>query len=203
MSRSRIAAFVALALVLGFEPSFAQPTTPNVPPDEQITPQDPDRPSALQPGDAFGEEVVLPERKIIYMKGKSNWETAFASLVKSFKSLHDYLDKQNIKTNGPAMAIYTQTDETGFEFEAALPLVDTPTNPPTGDIAVGQAPSGKALKFTHRGSYTSMETTYEAINDYFDDKGLEAKNLLVEEYSTDPTTASADSLVINVFVPIK
>jgi effector-binding domain-containing protein len=203
MSRSRIAAVIALALVLGFKTSLAQPATSNVPPEDKTTSQDPDRPSPLQPGDPFGEEVILPERTIIYMKGKSNWETAFVSLVKSFKSLHDYLNKQGIKTNGAAIAIYTQTDETGFEFEAALPVAETPTNPPTGDIAVGQAPSGKTLKFTHRGSYTSMETTYEAINDYFDDKGLEAKNLLIEEYSTDPTVVSADNLVISVFVPVK
>ena len=84
------------------------------------------------------------------------------------------------------MTIYTQTDDTGFSFQAALPIAEPPKDPPKGDIAVGPAPSGKALKFVHRGSYDAMDTTYEAITNYLDDKQLEAKDLFIEEYATDP-----------------
>ena len=66
-----------------------------------------------------------------------------------------------------------------------------PKNPPKGDIAVGQAPSGKALKFVHRGSYDAMDSTYEAITNYLDDKQLEAKDVFVEEYVSDPVKAAA------------
>ena len=163
----------------------------------------PAAPSPLQPGDAFGEEVTLPERTIVYLKGHSNWDAAFDTLVDAFKSLNEYLDKQGIKPNGPAMTIYTQTDDTGFQFEAAMPVAQAPANPPKGDIAVGQAPSGKALKFVHRGSYDAMDSTYEAITNYLDDKGLEAKDLFIEEYATDPVKTDPDKLVVNVFVPVK
>ena len=160
-------------------------------------------PAPLQPGDAFGEEVTLPERTIVYLKGHSNWDAAFDTLVDAFKSLNDYLDKQGIKPNGPAMTIYTQTDDTGFQFEAAMPVAEAPKNPPNGDIAVGQAPSGKALKFVHRGSYDAMDSTYEAITNYLDEKQLEAKDLFIEEYATDPVKTTEDNLVVNVFVPVK
>jgi effector-binding domain-containing protein len=147
--------------------------------------------------------VTLPERTIVYLKGHTNWDAAFEALVDAFKSLNEYLDKQGIKPNGPAMTIYTQTDDTGFSFEAAIPVAETPKNPPKGDIAVGQAPSGKALKFVHRGSYDAMDSTYEAITNYLDDKQLEAKELFIEEYASDPVTTSPDRLVVNVFVPVK
>ncbi|HEY5167082.1 MAG TPA: GyrI-like domain-containing protein [Pseudolabrys sp.] len=166
-------------------------------------PADPASPSPLQAGDAFGAEVTLPERTIVYLKGHTNWDAAFEALVDAFKSLNEYLDKQGIKPNGPAMTIYTQTDDTGFSFEAAIPVAETPKNPPKGDIAVGQAPSGKALKFVHRGSYDAMDSTYEAITNYLDDKQLEAKELFIEEYASDPVTTSPDRLVVNVFVPVK
>jgi effector-binding domain-containing protein len=163
----------------------------------------PASPSPLQPGDAFGEPVTLPERTIVYIKGHSNWDSAFETLVDSFKSLHEYLDKQNIKPSGPAITIYTQTDDTGFSFQAALPISQPPKEPPKGDISVGPAPSGKALKFVHRGSYDAMDTTYEAITNYLDDKQLEAKDLFIEEYATDPVTSDPSKLVVNVFVPVK
>ena len=160
-------------------------------------------PAPLQPGDAFGEEVTLPERTIVYLKGHSNWDAAFDTLIDAFKSLNEYLDKQGIKPSGAAMTIYTQTDDTGFQFEAAMPIAAAPANPPKGDIAVGQAPSGKALKFVHRGSYDAMDSTYEAITNYLDDRHLEAKDVFIEEYASDPVKASADNLVVNVFVPVK
>ncbi len=183
-------------------PSEAKPgeRMPPAPPPPMAGPA---TPSPLQPGDAFGEAVVLPERTIIYLKGHTNWDTAFDTLLDAFKSLNEYLDKQGIKPNGPAMTIYTQTDDTGFSFEAALPIAAAPANPPKGDIAVGQAPSGKALKFVHRGSYDAMDSSYEAITNYLDDKGLEARDLFIEEYVSDPGKTDPDKLVINVFVPLK
>ena len=163
----------------------------------------PGAPGPLQPGDAFGEPVTLPPKTIIYIKGHTNWDAAFDTLVDAFKSLNEYLDKQGIKPSGPAMTIYTQTDDTGFQFEAAMPIAAAPANPPKGDIAVGEAPSGKALKFVHRGSYDAMDSTYEAITNYLDDKRLEAKDLFIEEYATDPGKSDPNKLVVNVFVPVK
>jgi effector-binding domain-containing protein len=202
MSRSRLAAPIALALSLALAPiltpwpgaALAQPAA---------QPGAMGVPTALLPGDAFGEEVTLPERTVIYIKGHTNWDVAFDTLVDAFKSLHDYLNKQGLKPNGLALTVYTEPDDKGFQFQAALPVAELPKDPPKGDIAAGPAPSGKALKFVHRGSYDSMDTTYEAITNYLDDKRLDAKELFIEEYATDPTVADADKLVVNVFVPLK
>ena len=147
--------------------------------------------------------MTLPDRTLVFLKGHTNWDAAFDALKDAFKSLNEYLDKQGIKPNGPLITIYTQTDDTGFSFQAAAPVARAPANPPKGDIAVGQAPGGKALKFVHRGSYDSMDSTYEAITNYLDDKQLEAKDLFIEEYTTDPVKTEPNSLIINVFVPIK
>jgi effector-binding domain-containing protein len=182
----------ALAFAFGANSASAQKPPPTL-----------GAPAPLQPGDAFGEEVTLPERTIVYLKGHSKWDVAFDTLVDAFKSLNEYLDKQGIKPIGAAMTIYTQTDDSGFQFEAAVPIAAAPENPPKGDIAVGQAPSGRALKFVHRGSYDAMDSTYEAITNYLDDRHLEAKDAFIEEYSSDPVKANADNLVVNVFVPVK
>jgi len=209
MSRTRFVVPIAAALVLAAAPALGQPAPAKPGPGEQMPPaapakpDDPTVPQQLQRGDVFGEEVMLPQRTIVYLKGHTNWDTAFDTLVDAFKSLHEYLDKQGIKPNGLAMTIYTQTDDTGFQFEAALPVAETPKDPPKGDIAVGPSPAGKALKFVHRGSYDAMDSTYEAITNYLDDKQLEAKDLFIEEYATDPVAANMDKLVVNVFVPIK
>jgi effector-binding domain-containing protein len=198
---------LALACVLaaGLVAAQAQAPAPAKPGanDQMPAPNAKSSPSPLQPGDAFGEQVTLPERTIVYMKGHTNWDTAFDTLVDAFKSLQEYLDKQDVKPAGPAITIYTQTDDTGFSYQAALPVAQAPKDPPKGDISIGPAPSGKALKFVHRGSYDAMDSTYEAITNYLDDKQLEAKDLFIEEYATDPVKTAPDKLVVNVFVPVK
>ena len=207
----RLAAPLLLALTLGFavNPAAAQHAEiPEKPPIETMPPAAtpipaPDAPSLLQPGDAFGAQVMLPERTIIYLQGQSNWDNALDTLVESFRSLDEYLDKHGIKPNGPPMTIYTQTDDTGFHFRAAVPIAEEPKDAPKGDIAVGPAPSGKALKFVHRGSYDALDSSYEAITDYLDDKGLDAKDVFIEEYASGPLQAGIDDLVINVYVPVK
>ena len=196
MPRVFAAAPMLLAATLAFAigPASAQPVKP---------PAHTDTPAMLQPGDAFGESVTLPERTIVYIKGHGKWDDAFATLVDSFRSLDEYMDKQGIKPTGPAMTIYTETDDLGFSFEAGFPIVAAPADAPKGDIAVGAAPSGKALKFVHRGSYDAMDSTYEAITNYLDDKHLEAQGSFIEEYVTDPVKTNAESLVVNIFVPVK
>lgn len=212
MSRLRRTAPLVAGLCLVLSTALAAAQQPAAPPAEtkpaeQMPPMPPPAaepsPSPLKPGDAFGLEVQLPERTMLFLKGHTNWDVAFDTLIESFKTLKAYMDKEGIKASGPAMTVYTQTDETGFSFEAAYPIAQSPANPPKGDIAVGPAPSGKALKFVHRGSYDAMDTTYEAITNYLDDKQLDAKDLFIEEYTTDPLTSNQDSLVIDVFVPIK
>ncbi|MGA7432950.1 MAG: GyrI-like domain-containing protein [Xanthobacteraceae bacterium] len=203
-----VAAFVAVA------PSSAQSPAAQSPPAQspaQTPPaaipaapaQTAPAPNAGQGSDAFGENTALKAQTIIYVKGSGTWDKAFATITGAFKKIDGYLDKEGIKASGLPMTIFTATDDTGFEYEAAIPIADTPKNPPHGDMAVGQSPEGAALKFVHRGSYDDLDNTYEAITNYLDDKKLEAKDLFIEEYVTDPTKSDAGKLVINVYVLIK
>ena len=211
MSCLRLAALaVAVALALT-HPAGAQapvPSTPapNTPAPNTPTPNTPAPSPPAQPAennDPFGEEFTLTAKTIIFMKGSGNWDTAFETLIDAFKSVYGFLDRQGIQPAGPAMTIYTSTDDTGFQYQAGVPIAEAPKNPPRGDLAVGQSPSGKALKFVHRGSYDAMDETYEKITNYLDDKKLEAQDMFIEEYQTDPLKTPEDKLVVNVFVPLK
>ena len=205
---------VAATLNLAGPPaSWAQKPTPSPPasatkPDAApAAPAAPGAPAAPLPGavagDPFGEDTTLAAKPIVYVKGTGTWDSAFETITNSLKKLKTYVDKEGLKSDGPPITIFTATDDTGFQFEAALPVTEPPKKPPHGDIAAGTSPEGRALKFVHRGSYDGMDNTYEAITNYLDDRRLEAKDMFIEQYVTDPLSTNEENLVVNVFVMIK
>jgi effector-binding domain-containing protein len=189
-------------------PAASPSAAPATPPATAETPAATPAPAAsppaatVQTADPFGEEIALAPKTVVIVKGTANWDSAFDTLMGSFKSLTALLDKQEIKRSGNPMIVYTSTDDAGFTYLAEFPVDQEPKNLGK-DMSIGKSPDGKALKFVHRGSYDNMDNTYEAITNHLDDKKLEAKDTFIEEYMTDPLKTEEDKLVINVYVPLK
>jgi effector-binding domain-containing protein len=183
-------------------PAASPSPAPAAPPTAAETPTTPPAAAPVQTADPFGEQITLEPKTAVILRGTANWDSAFDTLIDSFKSLLALLDKQGIKPAGNPMIVYTSTDDTGFTYLAEIPVEQDPKNL-TKDMSIGKSPEGKALKFVHRGSYDNMDNTYEAITNHLDDKKLEAKDTFVEEYITDPLKTAEDKLVINVYVPLR
>ena len=118
----------------------------------------------MQTADPFGEQITLEPKTVVVLKGSANWDSAFETLIDSFRTLSALLDKQGIKSTGNPLIVYTTPDDTGFTYLAEIPVDQDPKNL-TKDMSMGKSPDGKALKFVHRGSYDNMDNTYEAITD--------------------------------------
>jgi effector-binding domain-containing protein len=183
-------------------PAASPSAAPSAPPAAAEAPATPPEAAPVQTADPFGEEIALTPKTVVVLKGNANWDSAFDTLMDSFKALSALLDKQGIKRAGNPMIVYTSTDDTGFTYLAEFP-VDQDAKNLAKDMSMGKSPDGKALKFVHRGSYDNMDNTYEAITNHLDDKKLEAKDTFIEEYITDPLKTAEDRLVINVYVPLK
>jgi effector-binding domain-containing protein len=177
------------------------PTTQASPPAPSGTAPEPE--AKPEVADAFGEEVTLTPKPIILIKGTATWDSAFDTLVNAFKSLKGFAAREKLNSTGSFMTIYTATDDTGFQFQAGLPVEEERKDLPAGDITLSKSPGGRALKFVHRGSYDAMDTTYDAITNMLDEKKLDAKDLFIEQYVTDPLTTPPEKLVIEVFVPVQ
>ncbi len=186
------------------QPSWAQKPEPTPPAAAAKPDTTPAAPAATaKPGDPFGEDTTLTAKPIVYLKGTGTWDNAFETIAGSFKTLKAYIGKEGLKVDGQPMTIFTSTDDNGFQYQAAIPIAEPPKNPPHGDIAVGTSPEGHALKFVHRGSYDGLDNTYEAITNYLDERKLEAKDMFIEQYVTDPLSANEEHLVVNVLVLVK
>jgi effector-binding domain-containing protein len=151
----------------------------------------------------FGEEVTLPARTLLMRKAKTSWDEAWANIVSTFKAVRVDADKLQLKVTGAPLIIYRSTSDDSFEFDAALPIEAAPKEALVGELSVGPARTGKAIKFIYKGPFDAMDSTYELISNYIDSKKIEAEDLSIEEYVTDPLTTKPEEIVINIFMPLK
>jgi effector-binding domain-containing protein len=135
----------------------------------------------------MSETVTVDARPAAVLKGQGKWEGAAKTLSDALAKLNAAVRKAGLTANGRPVAVFTKTDDTGFSFEAMAPLAAAPEGRSrlADGVEIGASPAGKALKFQHRGSYDEIDATYEAIAAYLDEKGLDTKDLIVEEYLTD------------------
>lgn len=153
--------------------------------------------------DGFGEAIDMKPVPVLQKRGQSAWDEGFQNIVAALKEVDAELGRLKLKPAGPPLIIYTSTDDAGFDFEAAIPFSGVTTEKPGVQFELSASPAGKALRFTHRGSYDAMDPTYEQIANLLDAKDLEAQDLYIEEYRSDPRTTSQDDLVIDIYVPLK
>lgn len=157
------------------------------------------------PDTSISQTFDLQARPVIMLSGKAAWDEGFKSINDAFDKLRGNLDKTGTKATGYPTAIFTQTDDAGFTFDAMIPVEKAPDGKPdlAADVSFGLSPAGKVMKFQHRSAYDDIDSTYEAITAYLDEKGLESKNMFAEEYLNRTKTSDDPSLEVDILVFLK
>jgi effector-binding domain-containing protein len=222
---SRTLAALALAAMMaavpaGFATAQTPPATPSAPaqtpavpaapapPDSAATPA-PATPGADTPsvGDSSTSSVVAVElaaRPALSYAGKSEWDDGYKTIMDAIAKLRAEAARAGLKPIGHPLAVFLSTDDAGFRFEAMLPLDAPPADAKVGsDFKLAQTPPGKAIKFEHRGSYEEIESTYEAITAWLDEKNLDSRDLFIEEYLNDAKGSDDTDLQVDVYVFVK
>jgi effector-binding domain-containing protein len=185
-------------------PSAPAPTAPSpaVPPAAQA----PTTPSPEPSGEAStGENVDFPARPFAYIEGKADKDEIYSAILNSLSSVKRDMDKANLAPSGRPLAVFVESDDTGFKFHAGYPLAAAPEGKSSlsDAVKIGQTPSGKAMRFEHQGAYSDIDATYDAITAYLDDKGIDAQDTFIEEYANDVKDSDDPTLQVNIYVLLK
>ena len=92
-------------------------------------PADPSRPPLVaKPAEAGDvDAVTLPAKPAAILAGKAKWEDAVQSLQKAFARIEADLAKDGIKPAVRPLAVFTKTEDEGFDFEAMIPIAAAPS----------------------------------------------------------------------------
>jgi effector-binding domain-containing protein len=184
---------LGLAMTAAAPAALAQQAPPAVDPDSTL---------AGKPGDPVNvDEVTLPDRTALIVAGKGTWDSGFETLRAAITQLRAAAQAKGLAVAGRPLAHFIETDDDGFRFEAMLPVDRAPADLEglTG-IRSGATPTGRALRFVHRGAYEDIEPTYEGITAYLDAKGVTIRDQFIEEYVNDPRDQADDTAEVNIYV---
>jgi effector-binding domain-containing protein len=201
----RAACLAAVGFSLCLSPLAAQ-TPAQLPASSAPASPAPVSPEPLAPADAQAVKVnEIAARPALVFEGQSTWEDGYTSLVNGFQRLRAELARVGLKAGGHPMSVFVSTDDAGFRFQAMAPLAEAPASTPDlgAEFKIGQTPSGRAVKFEHRGAYEEIDATYEAITAWLDEKNLDARDFFVEEFANLGNGPDDSNLSVDVFVFVK
>lgn len=162
-------------------------------------------PEAKQGEASTGEIVDLPARPFAYIEGKAGRDDIYGAILGSLGLVKQDMDKAGLKPAGRPIAVFLDSDDTGFRYHAGYPLETAPDSKAnlSDAVKIGQTPSGKAMRFEHQGAYADIDATYDAITAYLDEKGIDAQDSFIEEYANDVKDPDDPNLVVNIYVLLK
>jgi effector-binding domain-containing protein len=156
------------------------------------------------PDDASAVTLELTSRPVAFTSASAEWADGFKSVVGEIAKVDGAIKKAGLTPAGHPFALFLATDDKSFQFEAMVPLAGKPEGKELSDgVKIGESPSGKAIKFLHRGAYDDIDSTYDLITAFLDEKGLESQNRFVEEYLTDTTEPDDANLEADIYVFLK
>jgi effector-binding domain-containing protein len=187
-------------------PTPSAPATPTPSPSAAPTPTPP--PAATptpDSGASTGQTLDLIAHPAAIFEGKASRDEVYSAIMGSLATVRGELDKAGLKPAGHPLAVFLSADDNGFTYRAEIPIEAIPEGKTqlSPSVKFGQTPTGKAMKFEHRGAYDDIDATYEAITAYLDEKGVDAQDVFMEEYLNEVKTTDDPNLQVDIYVLVK
>jgi len=158
---------------------------------------------ALPGADFSAADIVVLEVQamdILYVEGQSSQaaDDVTLALADAFSEVSRFIVDNGVEMAGQPMAITRAWDESGYRFDAAIPVAKLPAAT-TGNVRAGRSPAGRAVRYTHRGPYANMLRAYDELASYMAAHGLSEGPVSWEHYVSDPGETPEEDLLTHIY----
>lgn len=163
----------------------------------------------LPAGDLTGFEAELIDATpvtVAYLSTESSQDPAEIgkAIGAAYQEVGKFMAKHKLAMAGAPITINTRWDDTGYGFDAAIPVDHAPESVPEGStVRVKETYGGKAIKTIHKGAYPRMHDTYEKLYAWTAARGYEEAAPPWDAYVTDPGNTAEEDLVTEIYLPVK
>ena len=161
-------------------------------------------PPAGVPDESSAVTLELTARPVAYVSANAEWANGFKSIMAEIAKVNEAIKKAGLTQTGHPFALFLSTDDKSFQFQAMVPIESKPqAKELPGGVKIGDSPAGKVMKFLHRGAYDDIDSTYDLITAFLDEKGLDSENRFIEEYLTNTSEPDDANLEADIYVFLK
>ena len=158
---------------------------------------------SLPAADFADADVAIVEAvatRILYVSGSTSQDASdiALALAEAFGEITRFMAGNGIQLAGQPMAITRSWDESGYTFDAAIPVVQVPQST-SGNVRTGLSPSGRAVRITHQGSYETMLSSYEKLASFMAANGLAEGLLSWEHFISDPGNTPPEEIITHIY----
>jgi len=128
-----------------------------------------------------------------------------AAIGGAYGQVGSFMKKNGLRQASAPITICNRMDESGYEFDAGIPVDRPPDKEVAADslVQVKATYGGKALKVVHKGAYHGLEATYNQLLAWTAAHGYESAGPPWDEYVSDPGETAEADLVTHIFMPVK
>lgn len=153
-------------------------------------------------------QVEVTAQPILYVEEEVsalNPDSIKIKMDNAFGEIMALMSVARLDMIGAPIAITTEfsLESMFWKFNAAIPATFPTDLKVSGRIKAGTTYAGKAVKGVHIGDYKNNMFTYNTIEKYIKDNGLEFNGNPWEEYIDDPAEVKTEELRTNIYFPIK
>lgn len=153
------------------------------------------------------EFVTIEPINVLYVRKTGHY---LESTDRAWEAIVAYADKHDLY--GKVEARYgiaydnpTCTDEDKLRYDACVKLKEEHLAEPEGDVCEKTIDGGKYALFLHKGSYETLDVTYNQIGDWMVESGVKLRNRPVfQKYlDLDPRGVEPKNLRTEIYVPVE
>jgi effector-binding domain-containing protein len=131
------------------------------------------------------EIVELPPQPTAVVKARLPMAELPSLFGHAFADVWALLGAQGVEVAGPPFGFYPSMPGETVEVEAGFPVAGD--FEPSGDVVRSELPGGRAVRTMHVGPYKTLPSTYEALQRWMTDQGIEPGAGMWEHYLSDPS----------------
>lgn len=152
----------------------------------------------LSQGEAFN---VIGIRKVLTMAELQDSST----FAENYGKMGAYCGANKITPVGPPAAIYYEYNEKDDKVDVmfAFPVAADVSKPEKdAEVQLTEVPAGQLLTVTYVGPYDQSKATWDAIDVWLQDMGMDYANAPWESYVSDPSNTPVDKLITKIVIPV-
>ena len=142
-----------------------------------------------------------PVQPVLSMRGRTPVKDLSQLLGRAYGAVAQYLGTLGEAPAGAPFAVYYNMDMEDLDIEAGFPVAKV--LPGKGEVNANEIPAGEVATCIHTGSYETIGTAYEVLDQYLKEQGREATGIAYEFYLNDPMEVPPEELKTQIVLPLK